>query len=125
MIAYDISTALQGITGSGLPARLDRADVRARDDFLISSWSGLMVPRHAATEVPPPGVMVGRGARVWCRDGKLGDLDRVLVDPDTDEVRALVVGGGDPATQEVTVPASWVEAVEENRIILTWRPNSG
>jgi sporulation protein YlmC with PRC-barrel domain len=117
--------APEGRTDSRAPARLDRTDVRARDDFLVLSWSGLLIPRHAPTEAPPPGVLVGQGACVSCRDEHLGYLEHVLVDPDTDEVRALVVGTADLASSPVRVPASWVEAAGGDEIVLTWRPNSG
>ena len=125
VFVQDMTTAIQGRSNSGAPATLERADMRARDDFLVSSWSGLLAPRHAPAEPPAPGVLVGQGACVSCRDGYVGHLERVLVDPDTDDVRALIVGMGNPAARAVRVPAFWVEAVAEDQIILTWRPTSG
>ena len=124
MIAHDVAVGLDRRPTSAVLGGLDReGDVRARDDFLISSSSGLMVLRYAPGGTRPRGVLIGCGTGVACRGMCLGSVDRVLVDPDTDEVRAVVVQPADPAASEVLVPASWVEAVDEDEIILGRLPH--
>ncbi len=109
-------------TASSGPDKWDRHDVRARDDILLSAWSGLLVPRQAPAA---GGVLVGRGIAVSGPNGRLGSLESVLVDPDTDEVRALVVAAGPGLSGTLTVPASWVKAAGPEEIVMRWCPDAG
>jgi sporulation protein YlmC with PRC-barrel domain len=57
---------------------------------LVPAWSG-MIYEHTHEGVPAEEIPLGRGTRVSCRDGALGWLDHVLLDPESGAVRALVV----------------------------------
>ncbi len=95
--------SLRSYTPTGLP--------------LVSSWSGL-VQVHTHTGVPEEATPLGRGTRVSCRDGRMGRLDHVLLDPESGAVRALVVRKGHLLTKDVIVPADWIETVTEEEIVL-------
>ena len=77
-----------------------------------------MMRGHTHVGVSGAEIPVGRGTRVSCRHGSLGRLDHVLLDPKSDRVEALVVRKGLLLSKDVIVPVSWVEAVEEDEIIL-------
>ena len=69
--------------------------------------------------VPDPEAPVGRDTRITARDGTtVGKLDHVLLDSETRAVRGLVVRKGHLSTKDVMVPASWVERVGEDEIVL-------
>ena len=84
---------------------------------LTPAWSG-MVAHHTHAGIAGPAVPVSRGTRVTCRDGELGRLDHVLLDPQTGAVRALVVRKGHLLTKDVSVPVGWVESIGEDEITL-------
>ena len=99
----------------------------ARDDVLISATSGLWLgkPPTAVAERPQP-ILLGAGPAVLCRDTLVGSLSRVLLDPDTDAIRALVVSrptAGTPA-EEIVVPAALVASASEDMVVLAagWAP---
>lgn len=96
-----------------------QGDVRARDDVLVWSSSGLLMVRHAPDGTSAPGMLVGSGAHVYDSTGLVGVLTRVLVDPDTDEIRALGVETGEPGTREMRVPVSLVGVAGADRVLLT------
>ncbi|MGI5837143.1 MAG: PRC-barrel domain-containing protein [Chloroflexota bacterium] len=50
------------------------------------------------------------GSRVWTRDNEeIGSVDRVVIDPDTKDVDAIVVHRGKFLTRDVVVPLSLVQ----------------
>src|SRR5260370_26597694 len=61
---------------------------------LAPAWSGLLVEGHVYEGAPANEAQIGRGTQVTSRDGSLGLLDRVLLDPESGTVRALVVRKG-------------------------------
>jgi hypothetical protein len=105
-------------TAEGLPHLADVDDDRSRDDVLLSAGSGLMVQMGGPAGSAPADVLVGRGARVLCPAGLVGHVDHVLVDPDTDAVRALVVRQGPLLATDVLVPVDWVETVTAEEIVI-------
>jgi uncharacterized protein YrrD len=58
------------------------------------------------------------GQRVLARDGQVGQLDEVLVDPRTDRASGFVVRKGRFLGRDVIVPADWIETVDQDRIVL-------
>jgi hypothetical protein len=56
--------------------------------------------------------------RVIGRDGEIGSLALVLVDPTSDQVTHLVVRRGDVVGRDTIVPMAWVQEVTGNPIVL-------
>ena len=77
-----------------------------------------MVQVYIQAGLPGAETPVGRGTRVSSRDGHLGRLDHVLLDPQSGAVRALVVRKGPLLSKDVIVPVSGVETVGEDEIVL-------
>lgn len=92
--------------------------VLATGVMLSPAWTGFMDVTHFDVGVPGTEVAVGRGTHVSCRDGALGRVDHVLVDPDTSRVCSLVVRKGRLLPKDFIVPSGWVKSVSENEIVL-------
>ncbi|MCC6177282.1 MAG: BON domain-containing protein [Chloroflexi bacterium] len=58
------------------------------------------------------------GQRVTCRDGEVGQLVLVFVDPQSDQVTHLVVRRGGLPGREVIVPIAWVREITDDPIVL-------
>lgn len=59
------------------------------------------------------------GSRVWTRDDEeIGSVDRVVIDPDTKDVDAIVVHRGAVLTRDVVVPLSLVQYSDEKGVRL-------
>jgi hypothetical protein len=58
------------------------------------------------------------GQKVVARDGEVGQLDLVLIDPRTDRAAAFVIRKGVFFVRDVIVPVEWIESVEQDRITL-------
>lgn len=64
------------------------------------------------------------GATVYTPDGeKIGNIDRIVIDPDTKEITHLVVEKGFIFTEDKVVPMSVIDTVSSDRVIL--REKSG
>ena len=98
--------------------RIDLRNPALRIGELAPAWSAVMMVGHTHVGVSGAETPIGRGTRVSCRDGAVGRIDHVLVDPESGRVRAIVVRKGGLLTKDVIVPTSWVEAVQEDEIIL-------
>lgn len=85
---------------------------------LAPASSGSMIVTHVDVGVSETETPIGRGTRVSCRDGVVGVIDHVLIDPETETVRTLVVAKGHLLTKDVVVPAAWVEEVREDETVL-------
>lgn len=59
------------------------------------------------------------GAKVHCQDGVCGDLTRVVVDPETDRVEALIVDSGGVRKRRHVVPVKLVERTGDEDIRLS------
>lgn len=60
-----------------------------------------------------------RGADVHMADGKkVGDVERVVMDPVTKEVTHIVIDKGIMFSEDKVVPLTWIEEAEENRVTL-------
>ena len=93
-------------------------DPRPRDDVLISTTSGVIAAAcgHDGPQATP--VLIGRGARVFANDGLVGHVDHVLVDPDNDAIRALVIHPLDPLNSDAVIPARWVVQADAENIVV-------
>jgi uncharacterized protein YrrD len=58
------------------------------------------------------------GQKVVARDGEVGQLDLVLVDPRTDRAAGFVVRKGVFFVRDVIVPVEWIKSVQQDRITL-------
>ena len=88
------------------------------DGLLAPAWPVLWIQGHTHAGVPPQETPVDRYTRVTGREGPMGRLDHVLLDPDTGDVRALALRKGHLLTKDVIVPAGWVERVGEDEIVI-------
>ncbi len=134
-LSRDIVVPLDAIERTdrhGVYLRLAPDQVNALPDFVEVEWAQ---PREGW--VPPPGyfesvvlwppyygqpaaptterlrlgeheVAITEGTDVECTDGKIGVVDRVLLDPETRRLEGLVVREGVILTHAVVVPARWV-----------------
>lgn len=104
----------------GYPPDGTLVDLRstAPGGLLAPAWSGLLIQGHTHAGVPAEETPVGRGTRVTYREGALGRLDDVLLEPETGVVPALVVRKGRLLAKDVIVPAAWVERVGEDEIVV-------
>ena len=69
-------------------------------------------------QVPPGEIALAAGSPVLCSDGACGRVDQVLVDPADDRTTGFVVRKGFFFTHDVSVPLSWVHAVDEEGVHL-------
>ena len=76
-----------------------------------------MVVEHE--KIPPGELAVRRGAHVEATDGRIGQVDEFLLDPDTMHVTHLVLREGHLWSQkEVTIPVSEIDRIEEEVVYL-------
>ena len=74
-----------------------------------------IVQRH----IPPYERGLRRGAQVHARDGRIGQIDEVVVDPETMHLTHLVLREGHLWGQkDVMIPVDEIENIEENNIYL-------
>jgi uncharacterized protein YrrD len=127
----------------GVHLRLGPEQVEALPDFVEVEWAQ---PRE--DWVPPPGyfesvvlwppyfgqpaapaterlnigeyeVAITEGTDVECTDGKLGVVDRVLVDAQTGRLQGMVVRQGLILTHDVIVPAQWIAGADADAVRLS------
>jgi osmotically-inducible protein OsmY/sporulation protein YlmC with PRC-barrel domain len=58
------------------------------------------------------------GSRVFSRDGEVGRLKYLVVDPETETIDSLVVERGKILHKDIVVPVSWVEKADQERVVL-------
>ena len=111
------------------PDAMWSAAVFARENVLFTPWcdpaTGTVAARGgyvrrvlvtgAAVEEP---VAVARGTRVECRDGLLGWLAHVMLEPRSKQVTALVVRKGRLLGKDVIVPVGWARDLSQECIYL-------
>ncbi len=69
--------------------------------------------------IPPEELAVRRGARVRATDGRIGQVDEFLVDPESGHISHLVLREGLPwDKKQVTIPISDIKRIEENIVHL-------
>jgi uncharacterized protein YrrD len=76
------------------------------------------VVRHERLGVPQDAAIVRRGTPVETKDGKVGSVDHVLVDPKDHTVTHLVVRRGLLLPRDVAIPIDWVTDVDERGVVL-------
>ena len=65
-------------------------------------------------------VALKEGARVMTEDGKhAGNLERIIVDPDTNQATHIVVSSGFLTKESKLLPAYWIKDVSEDEVHLT------
>jgi sporulation protein YlmC with PRC-barrel domain len=70
-------------------------------------------------QIPPGELAVRRGARVRATDGRVGQVDEFLVDPESGHITHLVLREGLPWDRKhVNVPVSEIDRIEENTVYL-------
>ena len=75
--------------------------------------------------IPPEELAVRRGAKVRATDGRIGQVDEFLVDPDSGYITHLVLREGLPwGKKSITIPLSDIERIEENTVYLKLDKNS-
>jgi uncharacterized protein YrrD len=134
-LSRDIVVPLESVErtdAKGVYLRLSRDEVEALPDFVEVEWAS-----PAEGWVPPPGyfenvvlwppyyaqptaptserqnigadeVAVTEGTEVECTDGKLGVVDRVVLDAATGRLEGLVVREGIFLRHDVVVPVQWI-----------------
>ena len=71
-------------------------------------------------QIPPGQLAVRRGARVRAADGRVGQVDEFMVDPDSGHITHLVLREGLPwDKRHVDIPISAIDRIEENVVHLS------
>ena len=69
--------------------------------------------------IPEDSIPLKEGANIMSSDDKhVGDVERILVDPDTNEVTHFVISQGLLFKDRKLVPIHWVNSVEEDNVYL-------
>lgn len=69
--------------------------------------------------IPHGTVALKEGARVFAADGKhVGDIEEVIVNPQTDQATHFVISKGLFLKEKKTVPAAWADLLSENEVHL-------
>jgi uncharacterized protein YrrD len=79
---------------------------------------GLRPARAGQTEPAAGGRPLRAGQRVVCRDGEVGPLDLVLLDPDSRRVTHFVVRRGGLLGRDTIVPVEWVREITRDQVVL-------
>ena len=100
-----------------------RAPVRDLDDgsyeYLLHPYVGPMWVEVKHKSIPPGELGVRRGAKVKAIDGTVGRVDEFVIDPASGNITHLVLQGGHMWDQEeVTIPISEIERIEERTVHL-------
>ena len=89
--------------------------------FLVP-WLELAPRPHPAPSGQSPAAAGGRplraGQRVFCRDGEVGKLDLVLIDPTTRRATHFVVRRGGPLGKDTVIPVEWASLMTRDEIFL-------
>lgn len=95
----------------------------ATDPALTLVWP-YTVPAQQIIEdtrrvVPPDELAIRRGAKVKATDGKIGQVDEFLIDPDSGYISHLILREGLPWDKKhITIPLAQIERLEENTVLL-------
>jgi uncharacterized protein YrrD len=76
-----------------------------------------LIRRHVHRGLAPEEVAIGRGTPVYNAEDQIGEVDHVLVNPETEEITYVVVDPG-PASHSLVVPVSMVQTVAEEGLYL-------
>lgn len=68
--------------------------------------------------IPPGDVELKEGSPVYCSDGECGRIDQILLDPEHARATGFVVRKGLLFARDVSVPVSWVRAVDTEGVHL-------
>jgi len=77
-----------------------------------------MVVHHERVGVPQDAAIVRRGTHVESRDGKVGVVDHVLLDPKQHTVTHIVVREGHLVHKDVAIPIDWVTEIDDGGVFL-------
>jgi len=95
----------------------------ATDPALTLVWP-YTVPAQQIIEdtrrvVPPDELAIRRGAKVKATDGKIGQVDEFLIDPESGYISHLILREGLPWDKKhITIPLAQIERLEENTVLL-------
>ena len=95
----------------------------ATDPKLTLLWPYRVPAKKVVSEeykqIPPDELAVRRGARVQATDGRIGQVDEFLIDPESGYISHLVLREGLPWDKKhITVPISEIDRIEENTVHL-------
>ena len=95
----------------------------ATDPKLTLLWPYRVPAKKVVSEeyqkIPPDELAVRRGARVQATDGRIGQVDEFLIDPESGYISHLVLREGLPWDKKhITVPISEIGRIEENTVHL-------
>ena len=69
--------------------------------------------------IPPEELAVRRGAKVRATDGRIGQVDEFLIDPESGNISHLILRKGLPWDKKhVNIPIEDIERIEENTVYL-------
>lgn len=78
-----------------------------------------VTPVEIRRNIPDSAVSLKEGSRVISSDGKhVGDVERLIVQPDSNKATDFVISHGLLFKDEKLVPAHWVKSVEEDKVQL-------
>jgi sporulation protein YlmC with PRC-barrel domain len=95
----------------------------ATDPKLTLIWPYVVpaarVVEDVSRQIPAGELAVRRGAKVRATDGRVGQVDEFLVDPETGHITHLVLREGLPWDRKhVNIPVSEIDRIEENTVYL-------
>lgn len=84
-------------------------------DLGVFNPGPLRIEHH---HIPAGEVAITEGLPVLCTDGSCGRIEEVLVDPDHERATGFVIRKGFLFPHDVSVPLSWVSAVDDDGVHL-------
>jgi uncharacterized protein YrrD len=85
----------------------------------VESENGAMGMYGEVEQIPYDEVGFHRGAQVQAKDGRIGQIDELVVDPVTSKITHLVLREGHLWGQkEITIPVAEIDHLEEDRVYL-------
>ncbi|MEA2595243.1 MAG: magnesium and cobalt exporter, family [Thermomicrobiales bacterium] len=85
---------------------------------LPNAARGLQPGQHGQTDAALGGRPLAAGQTVICRDGEVGRLDLVLLDPATQRATHFVVRRGVLLHRDTVVPVDWIREINRDRVLL-------
>jgi len=132
-------TAVAATTPDSINLTFTRDELAKLQPFIETEYVKVNIPRYAGgaysmapyayhepellpvkrEAIPVGELAVHRGARVEATDGRVGRVDKFLVDPENDRITHLVLREGHLWGQkDVSIPVSEIKRIEENAIYL-------
>jgi nucleotide-binding universal stress UspA family protein/sporulation protein YlmC with PRC-barrel domain len=125
LLARDVLVPIdlvEQVDDDGLTLRLTAGELDRLPDFafnefttppptwtLFRPWPGpALVPVRQRKRLGPAQVDVTPGTKVMARDGELGTVDRIELDPSTARLEAFWVRAGRIFTHDMRIPAEWI-----------------